>query len=85
MVSLLFPVIAETCNTIVGINDDGSGSSLNLELALQLAKLKVNIVNKIRFAWWGAEELGLLGSKAYVSNLNMTAPEVRQGKTLILY
>jgi len=50
-----------------GINDDGSGSSLNLELALQLAKMGARVTNKVRFGWWGAEELGLLGSKAFVS------------------
>jgi len=27
------------------------------------------IKNKIRFSWWGAEELGLLGSQAYVRDL----------------
>jgi len=55
-----------------GINDNGSGSSLNLELALQLARLKINVQNKIRFAWWSAEELGLLGSAFYVNSLNNT-------------
>jgi Zn-dependent M28 family amino/carboxypeptidase len=50
-----------------GINDDGSGSSLILELFLALSKYKTK--NKIRFAWWGAEENGLLGSKFYTSNL----------------
>jgi Zn-dependent M28 family amino/carboxypeptidase len=51
-----------------GINDNGSGSALQLELALQLAKEKVT--NKVRFAWWSAEELGLLGSQYYVSQLS---------------
>jgi len=30
------------------------------------------IKNKIRFAWWGAEEEGLLGSTFYMNNLNAT-------------
>lgn len=47
-----------------GINDDGSGSVAILELALQLAKFKTN--NAVRFAWWSAEEYGLLGSEYYV-------------------
>ncbi|KAM0554913.1 hypothetical protein ACHAPJ_006649 [Fusarium lateritium] len=51
-----------------GINDDGSGTSLILELFLALSKYKTK--NKIRFAWWGAEENGLLGSKYYTSNLS---------------
>ncbi|WP_229117120.1 M20/M25/M40 family metallo-hydrolase [Enemella dayhoffiae] len=51
-----------------GINDNGSGSAAILETAVQLGKVnKVN--NKVRFAWWGAEELGLLGSDHYVNNL----------------
>nr|XP_036579865.1 peptidase family M28 [Colletotrichum truncatum]KAF6787545.1 peptidase family M28 [Colletotrichum truncatum] len=50
-----------------GINDDGSGTSLLLELFLALTKYRTK--NKVRFAWWGAEENGLLGSKFYCSNL----------------
>jgi hypothetical protein len=41
-----------------GINDNGSGAAANLEIALLVATLKLEPVNKIRFAWWGAEELG---------------------------
>ena len=52
-----------------GINDNGSGSSTNLEVALQMAKLKVKPVNQVRFAWWGAEESGLVGSQFYVDSL----------------
>jgi len=53
-----------------GINDNGSGSSGNLELALATAKcLKGKLQNKIRFAWWSGEELGLLGSRFYVGEL----------------
>lgn len=47
-----------------GINDNGSGSSALLEIAQQISKLKPE--NTIRFAWWGAEESGLLGSRAWV-------------------
>ncbi|PUU74391.1 hypothetical protein B9Z19DRAFT_1103472 [Tuber borchii] len=53
-----------------GINDDGSGTSLILELLTSVNKYEVK--NKIRFAWWGAEENGLLGSKYYTSHLNQT-------------
>ncbi|KAK4208585.1 leucine aminopeptidase 2 [Rhypophila decipiens] len=53
-----------------GINDDGSGTSLLLELFK--ASLKFKTKNKIRFAWWGAEENGLLGSKYYCSSLSAT-------------
>ena len=40
-----------------GINDNGTGSAFNLELALQMAKMAAP-ANKVRFAWWGAEESG---------------------------
>jgi Zn-dependent M28 family amino/carboxypeptidase len=50
-----------------GINDNGSGSSGLLEVAETLAKAKPK--NKLRFAWWGAEESGLVGSTFYVNNL----------------
>ncbi|SEF09627.1 M28 family peptidase [Jiangella alba] len=52
-----------------GINDNGSGSAQNLEIALQLAELDVTPRNQIVFAWWGAEESGLIGSQFYVDSL----------------
>jgi Zn-dependent M28 family amino/carboxypeptidase len=52
-----------------GINDNGSGTATILEIAKQVNKLsKLN--NAVRFAWWGAEEIGLLGSEAYVASLS---------------
>ncbi len=51
-----------------GINDNGSGSAAILELALQMRKTYP--VNKVRFAWWGAEESGLVGSTYYVNQLS---------------
>ena len=53
-----------------GIQDNGSGSAAILEIALQMAKLGIEPTNKVRFAWWGAEESGLLGSEYYVANLS---------------
>ncbi|MGH3342420.1 MAG: M28 family peptidase, partial [Carbonactinosporaceae bacterium] len=53
-----------------GINDNGSGSAAILETALQMRKMKP--VNTVRFAWWGSEELGLLGSEHYVSQLSQS-------------
>ncbi|MCY7402739.1 MAG: M20/M25/M40 family metallo-hydrolase [Nocardioides sp.] len=56
-----------------GINDNGSGSAAILETAIQLSKAnKLN--NKVRFAWWSAEELGLLGSNHYVADLQANDP-----------
>jgi Zn-dependent M28 family amino/carboxypeptidase len=51
-----------------GINDNGSGSAALLEVAEEMAKVKPR--NKVRFAWWGAEEAGLVGSTAYVAGLS---------------
>ncbi len=52
-----------------GINDNGTGSAALLETALQLGgSPKVN--NAVRFAWWSAEELGLVGSEYYVQSLD---------------
>ena len=48
-----------------GINDNGSGSAFLLELALQMAQGDIAPANQVQFAWWGAEEEGLLGSAAY--------------------
>jgi len=50
-----------------GINDNGSGSAAILETALMLAGHEPQ--NTLRFAWWGAEEHGLVGSEAYVDEL----------------
>ena len=51
-----------------GINDNGSGSAALLETALMMAKVKPE--NTVRFAWWGDEEGGLIGSTAYVNGLS---------------
>jgi Zn-dependent M28 family amino/carboxypeptidase len=51
-----------------GINDNGSGSAALLEAAEQLANIKPQ--NTMRFAWWGAEESGLVGSTNYVNGLS---------------
>jgi Zn-dependent M28 family amino/carboxypeptidase len=53
-----------------GINDNGSGSAYNLEAAIQIAKKNIEPRNRIRFAWWGAEEEGLWGSQTYVDSLS---------------
>ena len=53
-----------------GINDNGSGSAFNLELAIQMKKLKIKPENRVRFAWWGAEESGLVGSTRYMDAIS---------------
>jgi Zn-dependent M28 family amino/carboxypeptidase len=52
-----------------GIEDNGTGSATLLETALQIAELGIEPRNTIRFAWWGAEEAGLIGSQHYVDSL----------------
>ncbi len=55
-----------------GIDDNGSGVAAVLETALQLGN-SPQVTNAVRFGFWGAEELGLLGSKNYVQSLNIDA------------
>jgi len=63
-----------------GINDNGTGSATLLETALQIAQLDIQPRNTIRFAWWGAEEAGLVGSQNYVDSLTK-----RETKDIELY
>ena len=53
-----------------GINDNGSGTATILETAIQMSKLKIVPRQQVRFAFWGAEESGLLGSTHYVDTLS---------------
>ncbi|MET9321015.1 M28 family metallopeptidase [Streptomyces sp. NPDC003038] len=55
-----------------GINDNGSGSAAVLETALAVSRAGLQPTKHLRFGWWGAEELGLVGSKYYVNNLPST-------------
>ena len=52
-----------------GINDNGSGSAGILEIAEEMARLGITPRRQLRFAFWGAEESGLLGSEYYVDQL----------------
>ncbi|BCL30003.1 M28 family metallopeptidase [Streptomyces aurantiacus] len=53
-----------------GINDNGSGSAAVLETALAVSRAQYQPAKHLRFAWWGAEELGLVGSRYHVNNLS---------------
>ena len=53
-----------------GINDNGSGVSTILEIAEEIDELNLKPRNKLRFAFWGAEESGLIGSDQYVAQLS---------------
>jgi Zn-dependent M28 family amino/carboxypeptidase len=52
-----------------GINDNGSGTSTILEIAEEMAEAGTKPRQKVRFAFWGAEESNLLGSTHYVDDL----------------
>ena len=56
-----------------GINDNGSGSAAVLETALAVSRAGYQPTKHLRFAWWGAEELGLVGSRYYVNSLSTAA------------
>lgn len=66
-----------------GVNDNGSGSSALLEIAEGIAQLAKNknkgsLTNRVAFAFWGAEESGLIGSTYFVEHL----PEAEREKIL---
>jgi Zn-dependent M28 family amino/carboxypeptidase len=51
-----------------GMLDNASGSATILDIAQKMKN--VNPLNKLRFIWFGGEELGLFGSSYYVNNLS---------------
>jgi Zn-dependent M28 family amino/carboxypeptidase len=67
-----------------GINDNGSGSAALLETAEAIADMKAKPKNKVRFAWWAAEEFNLLGSDHYVTDLSENHPDLFQRIALYL-
>eukprot|EP01080_Neovahlkampfia_damariscottae_P004016 gene4016-7272_t len=54
-----------------GLNDNGSGVAALLEMAIQFFNLGIALDTsyEVRFAFWGAGEVGSFGSKYYVSSL----------------
>lgn len=54
-----------------GINDNATGASALLGIADKIGALGAKgLRNRVRFAWWGAEEDGLQGSTHYVRTLS---------------
>lgn len=56
-----------------GMNDNASGSAGILDVAIRIMKVldgSAENYNKLRFAWWSAEEVGLIGSSRYVDSLS---------------
>lgn len=62
-----------------GANDDGSGTVLCLELARVLRAIPVEA--NLRFALWGSEEQGLVGSRYHVRQL----PQAERDRILAVY
>jgi hypothetical protein len=54
----------------MGTTDNGTGTSVTIEAARILAAAGAKPKRTIRFALWGGEEQGLLGSKAYIESLS---------------
>ncbi|MGA3564129.1 M28 family peptidase [Melissospora conviva] len=78
------PVVMVTAHydTVIGAqgaNDDGSGTVLCLELARVLREVPTDAT--FRFALWGSEEQGLIGSRYYVRNL----PQAERDRIVAVY
>ncbi len=56
-----------------GINDNGSGSAALLAIARAWAGGLSSARRRVLFAWWGAEEEGLLGSRFFAENATAMA------------
>ena len=63
-----------------GADDNGSGTTLLLELARRLAKHKDGFKRRVVLIAFAGEEMGLLGSKAYVAN-----PVIPLNKTVAMF
>ena len=68
----------DSVSTGPGIQDNGSGSAALLETAIQMSKVTPR--NKVRFAWWSAEESGLVGSTRWVADQS-----AQEGSKIALY
>lgn len=53
-----------------GINDNGSGTAAVLEAALRFARAGGTAGPQVRFGFWGAEEVGLIGSRHHLTALS---------------
>jgi aminopeptidase S len=63
-----------------GINDNATGVATLLEIATRMGG-SPPVTNAVRFAFWGAEEINLNGSKAYVESLS---PQDREAIALYI-
>merc|ERR1712188_167366 len=59
-----------------GANDDGSGTAMLYELARVFTSADVKLRYTLRFAFFAGEEQGLVGSRAYASDLKSQGVDV---------
>ncbi|MFF9479388.1 M28 family peptidase [Streptomyces sp. NPDC014733] len=71
----------DSVDTTPGMNDNGAASAMLLETAVKMAPEWKHLKNRVRFAWWAAEEKGISGSQYYVDQLS---PEQRRQTALYL-
>jgi hypothetical protein len=62
---LYVPRLSDTVIGSPGMNDNAAGAAALIEIARNMS-ISGSLHNRVKFAWWGAEELGLLGSRQYV-------------------
>ena len=62
-----------------GVNDNASGVSGVLAAAEALAAQPTDVDHTVRFGFWGAEEVGLVGSTEYVNSLSSEDLDSIQG------
>jgi Zn-dependent M28 family amino/carboxypeptidase len=74
---LIFGAHLDSVERGPGMNDNASGAAALIAIARQLRGCKLQ--RSVRFAWWGAEEEGLLGSTAYVASLTTAQLEAARG------
>jgi Zn-dependent M28 family amino/carboxypeptidase len=70
----LYQFSVDSSLTCLSSSDDGSGTIGVLTVAKALTHFRVK--NAVRFAFWGAEEFGKLGSYYYVKQLNSSDVEM---------
>jgi hypothetical protein len=64
-------------STVPGANDNASGVAAALEIARVMRKNNFSPGNSIEFIAFGAEELGLYGSKAYVARATESSKKIK--------
>ncbi|MEZ4296444.1 MAG: M20/M25/M40 family metallo-hydrolase [Polyangiaceae bacterium] len=59
-----------------GADDNASGTALMLEVAHRLSRLPQRPSRNILFAAWGAEEVGLIGSRWFIDHATVPVPQM---------